>query len=360
MGPLEFLLLAVWGLATIAVVTRGTVLKGLIAAGFGLALGFAGLDPRTAETRFTFALDYLSDGVPLVPAFLGLFALAEMIALFVSGRRTIAPDTVGAGLEGSVKEGLLAVFRYPGVFLRGSVIGTVIGMIPGLGGTVAGFVAYGDAARRDAEGRFGTGDIRGVLAPEAAIDAKDGGALVPMLAFGIPGSEGTALLLTVLLLHGITPGAALLETQLTLAFVLIWSLFVSNWLTSIIGLAVSPQLARLTVVPAQKLVPVILVVLVLAALTYRGSFDDLLLALGFGLIGYAMKTYGWPRVSFVIALVLAALFENNLHLTMRLLELGRLEPLERPVAVVLFALLVLTIGVPLVRWTRARAAGAGP
>ena len=338
-GPLELLLLTVWGLTTIALVSRGAVLKGLIAAGFGLVIGFAGLDPRTAEARFTFGVEYLNEGVPIVPALLGLFALAEVIDLYVSGRKTIAEEGAGAALGGSVWEGLVTVFRYPGVFLKSSLIGMGVGMIPGIGGTVAAFIAYGQAAKADPES-FGKGDVRGVLAPEAATDAKDGGSLVPMLAFGIPGSEGTAVLLTTLVLHGVTPGRELLESQLTLVFVLIWSLFLSNWLTSIIGLAIAPQLARFTVVPAYVLVPVITILSVLAAIAYRGSFDDLLLAAAFGFVGYAMKIYGWPRVSLVIALVLAALFENNLHLTLRLLELGRIDPVERPLALALVGLLL--------------------
>jgi len=348
-GPLELLLLTIWGLLTITLVTRRAPLKGLIAAGLGMAIGFVGRDPRTAELRFTLGLEYLTDGVPVVPALLGLFALAEMLDLYVSGRRTISAEGVDAPLGGSVREGLLAVFRHPLIFLRGSLLGTALGIVPGVGGTVAGFVAYGDAARADHEGRFGKGDIRGVLAPESAIDAKDGGSLVPLLAFGIPGSEGTALLLTALMLHGITPGRELLEGQLTLAFVLIWSLFLSNWLTSILGLAVSRPLARLTVVPAQALVPVILVVLVLAALVERGSFGDLVLMTVFGLAGYAMKEFGWPRVAFVIAFVLASLFETNLHLTLRLYDLGRLDPFERPLALGLFVALALTVALPVAR-----------
>jgi putative tricarboxylic transport membrane protein len=180
-----------------------------------------------------------------------------------------------------------------------------------------------------------------------------------MLAFGVPGSEGTALLLTALVLHGVTPGRELIENQLPLVFVLIWSLFLSNWLTSIIGLAIAPQLARFTVVPAQTLVPVITVVLILAAIAYRGSFEDLVVTAAFGVAGYAMKANGWPRVSFVIALVLASLFETNLFLTARLLELGRLEPLERPVALGLVALMVFTFGRPWVRSLGARVKGVG-
>ena len=162
-GPPEFLLLAMWGLSTVALVSRRSLLKGLIAAGLWLTVGFVGLDPRTAEPRYTFGIEYLSDGIPIVPAFLGLFALAEMMDLFVSGRRTISGEKVEPSLGGSVKEGILTVVRYPRVFLRSSVLGAVIGIIPGVGGTVAGFIAYGDAARKDSGGRFGSGDVRGVL-----------------------------------------------------------------------------------------------------------------------------------------------------------------------------------------------------
>ncbi len=349
-GPAELLVLSLWGLSTIAFVNRRSSLKGLIAAGLGLSVGFVGLDPRTAEPRYTFGVEYLSEGVPIVPAFLGLFALAEMMDLFVSGRRTISGDEAGTSLGGGVKEGLLTVVRHPRVFLRSSILGMVIGTIPGVGGTVSGFIAYGETAREDPKGEFGRGDVRGVLAPEAANDAKDGGSLLPVLAFGIPGSEGTVLLLAALTLHGITPGRELLEGQLPLVFVLVWSLFLSNWLTSIVGLAASRQFARFTVVPAQILVPVITVLVIIAAMAARGSPGDLLLTVGFGVAGYGMKVHGWPRVSFVIALVLASLFETNLILTLRLLELGRLDLFERPVFLVLFLLLCLTLAWPFVRY----------
>jgi len=356
-GPPELLLLAVWGLATVALVSRRALLKGLIAAGLGLMVGFVGMDPASADLRFTFGSVVLRDGVPLIPAFLGLFALAEAIDLFVGGRRTIAPADGRPGLGGSMMEGCLSVVRNPGLFLRSSILGTIVGIIPGIGGTVAGFVAYGHAAHSSPDGRFGQGDIRGVMAPEAANDAKDGGSLLPVLAFGIPGSEGTVLLLAALTIHGITPGRELLEGQLTLVFVLIWSLFLSNWLTSVLGLAVSGQCARLTVLPAQLLVPLIMILVALAALAYRGSFADLNIVVAFGLLGWVMKARGWPRVAFVIALALASLFETNLLLTMQLLELGRLHPYHRPVLYVLIMLLVLTFIWPLAVQRRGREEG---
>src|SRR5215213_10294939 len=241
-GPLEFLLLCVWGLTTIAMV-GGRPVRAWAMAGLGLALAFVGRDPRTADARFTFGTDYLQDGLAVVPVLLGLFAVAEIMQLVASGRRTIAVDDGGGRLGGSMGAGILSVVRHPGLLLRCSLLGTVIGMIPGVGGTVASFVAYGHAVQTARPpSRFGDGDIRGVLAPESAHDAKDGGSLLPTLAFGIPGSEGTVLLLAALSLHGLAPGRALLEIQLPLVFVLIWALFLSNWLTSLLGLAVSGPL----------------------------------------------------------------------------------------------------------------------
>jgi TctA family transporter len=347
-GPLEFLLLAIWGLATIALVSRRAVLKGLIAAGLGLMVGFVGMDPRTAELRYALGSEYLVDGVSVIPVFLGLFGLAEMMELYVSRRERISSQSDVDAAAGSTRAGVLAVLKNPGLFARSSVLGTMIGMVPGIGGTVASFVAYGQAAHGAKDGKFGEGDIRGVLAPEAANDAKDGGSLLPVLAFGIPGSEGTVLLLAALTLHGIVPGPELLQDQLTLVFVLIWSLFFSNWLTSVLGLATAGHFSRLTLVPAQIIVPIITLLVVLAALAYRGSMGDLLLAVGFGVLGYAMKVHGWPRVSFVIALVLAALFETNLHLTLRLHELDRLSLLDRPISLALFALLAATMAWPVI------------
>ena len=347
-GPAELLMLVVWGITTIVALTRESVLKGLTMAGVGFLVAAIGLDPRTAESRYTFGLTYLQDGVSQVPVFLGLLALAELIHLCASGRRTISGRTTAAELSGSVREGVLAVFRHFGLFVRSSIIGTVVGMVPGVGGTVASFMAYGHAkqtAGRDGH-RFGRGDIRGVLAPEAANDAKDAGALVPALAFGIPGGTGTAILLGALALHGLAPGPELMTDRLPLVFVLIWSLFISNWLTSLLGLLSVPHLTRLTLVRTHLLVPIILATVTLGALAYRGRVEDVAAAFVFGVIGYYLKRYGWPRLPFVIAFVLGPLFEIYFHLTIRLHELGRIDFWTRPLVIGLAALTVATLLLP--------------
>ena len=353
LGPAEYLMLAVWGLAAIATVIRASVGKGLAMAGLGLLISFIGFDPRTAELRYTLGTLYLQDGLHLVPVFLGIFAVAEVIDLIVSGRATISGATRLEELGGSAMEGVRAVFRHFGLFIRSSLIGTTVGTIPGLGGTAAAFVAYGEAVRSAGpDGRFGRGDIRGVLAPEAANDAKDGGSLMPTLVFGIPGSAGTAMLLGVLALHGVRPGEQLVASDLSLAFVLIWSLFLSNWVSSIVGLSSAKTLSRITVVRTARLAPLILILSVVGAFAYRATFTDVWVAFGFGLLGYAMKKYGWPRVAFIIALVLGSLFELNLHLTMRLQELGRIQLWARPGFLLLAGLLVLTLWAPGVRVAR--------
>ena len=341
-GPAEYLLLATWGLLAIGTLIRGSVSKGLAAAGLGLMLSFIGFDMRGADVRFTFGTLYLQDGLSVVPVFLGLFAIAETIDLIASRRVTVSGHTHVEELGGSTREGILAVFRNWGLFLKSSVIGTVVGMIPGLGGTVAAFVAYGEAARTDRAGTMGTGDIRGVIAPESANDAKDGGSLLPTLALGIPASTGTAVLLGVMAIHGIRPGQELLSEGLPLAFVLIWALFVSNWMTSIVGLAIVRPLSRLTIVRTRRLIPPIAVLALLGALAYRGRVADVWVAMLFGALGYVMKKYDWSRVAFVMALVLGPLFELNLQLTLDLQRLGRIDFWTRPSVLVLLALIALT------------------
>lgn len=347
LGPAEYLMLAIWGLTTLAALSGNSLIKGLIAAGLGLQLAFIGYDPRTAELRFTGGLEYLSDGLSLVPVLLGLFAMAEVIELIVTRKPTLSGRQSAGELSGSVSEGIRSVFKHFFLFIRSSAIGTVIGAIPGIGGSVAGFIAYGHASQsaRD-HSKFGHGDIRGVIAPEAANDAKDGGALIPTLALGIPGGSGTAIFLGVMMLHGMVPGREMLTDNLALVFALLGSLFLSNWITSLLGLAVVGPMARLSTIRTGRLLPALLALAAIGAVQFRGMISDLVCALIFGIIGYLMKRYDWPRIPLVIAFALAPLFEFNLHLTLRLQELGRIDFLSRPVVLVLLALTITSLLLP--------------
>lgn len=347
-GPPEFMMLALWGLVTIGTVIRGSATKGLAMAGLGLLASMIGLDPRTAEPRFTMGTLYLQDGLGILPVFLGLFALAEAIDLGASGRITVSGTSHPEALTGSASEGIRGVLRHPGLLLRSALIGTGVGLIPGLGGTAAAFLAYGDAARRGArDGRFGEGDVRGVIAPEAANDAKDGASLLTTLALGIPGSAATAVLLGALTLHGLRPGTELMTTGLPLVFALIWALFLSNWLTSLLGLAVVGPLARLTVVRVDRLIPAVLVLATVGAFAAQGRIADVWVAWAFGVGGYFMKRHGWPRIAFVMALVLGPLFEANLRMTIALQHLDRISFWTRPAVLLFLVMTAVTLAASL-------------
>lgn len=343
-GPAEFLVLSLWGLATIASLTGPSLPKGLTMAGIGLLLGFVGLDRRTAEPRFTLGLTSLEDGLNVIPVFLGAFAVAQALELSMKKPKTA---DAAALLGGNLWEGIMAPFHHWWLLLRCSLIGSLVGMVPAVGGTVASFLAYGHAAQTAGpDGKFGQGDIRGVIAPEAAHDAKDGGSLAPTFAFGIPGNEGTAVLLAALTLHGLVPGPELLRDQLPLAFALIWSLFFSNWLTSLLGVMMAPQLARVSLLHGSTLAPLILLMSVVGAYSQQARYSDVVIAFAFGLAGYFLKQAGWPLVPMVTALVLCPIFETNLNLTAALSSAGRLDLWSRPVAWVLMASLVVLFGVP--------------
>ena len=344
-GPTEFLALGLWGLTTVALVTQGSSLKGLAAAGIGLLITLVGMDPRTAEPRFTFGTLYLRDGLEFPLVFLGVYSLAEVIHLLTSGKETISGREKLEELRGNVWDGCLAVFRHWGLFLRSSVVGTVVGMIPGIGGTIGSFVAYGLAVQGSGKDRdkFGKGDIRGVLAPEAANDAKDGGALAPALVFGVPGGAGTAMLLAALSQQGVVPGRQLMTEHMDYVFLLIFSLFFSNWMTSILGLALVNPMSWLTVAPTAMLTPFLLMLTVLGAYVYKGRMEDIFVVYAFGFLGYFMKRQGWSRAALVTALVLGDLLEKNFTIALRLHELGRVRFWERPITLALLALIVASL-----------------
>ncbi len=341
-GPLERLLLGIWGLSTIVALPNSSGLKAVAVTLLGLLAAMIGSDPTSGLPRWTFADHNLYDGFDMVAVLLGFFTLSEVI----SWRRRLRLSQADPSdtSHDSVGNGILSVFRHFGLTMRSSILGTVIGVIPGVGGTVASFVAYGQAvqtAKGDRSG-FGQGDIRGLIAPEAAVDAKDGGSLLPTLAFGLPGSEAGVILLTVLMIHGFVPGLPMLTTELASSFTLILALLLSNLLTSALGVGLAPSLARLTTLPIDRIVLPVLVLSFVTVVQLNGNPADLYVAAGFGVLGYAFKHFDWPRIPFIIAFVLGAFIEENLALTTELARVGRIAPLERPAAMIIALLIVVS------------------
>ena len=351
-GPAEFFALALLGIAVIAFVSGESVVKGLFSGALGLLVGLHGFNPITGVSRFDFGTLYLQDGIPLFPVFIGMFAMAQAIELAVHHRTVIdvaeqAPMAVS--FAGFVR-GMRAVFTHFGLFVRSSIIGTIVGAIPGPGGAVATFLAYGHAVAtaKDKSG-FGKGDIRGVIAPEASNDAKDGGSLMPTLAFGVPGTVASGVMLLALQFHGVRVGPELLGPNLALVFVLLTSLFASNWITSIIGLLLARWLAKLSIVPTTMISAVVIVTSVAGALATRGLFEDVLVMLAFGVVGYLFILRKVPIVPMVIALLLVKVLETSLN---QVLQIGDGSPAllwTRPISLVLLVAIALIVASPLIR-----------
>lgn len=358
-GPLERVLLGLWGLSAIIAVPNASTLKACAATALGFLCAMVGTDPATGVPRWAFGSIGLYDGFALVAVLLGFFTLSELVAW----RRTVAlstPPPLDAPQD-SILAGVRAVLTHWRLMLRSSAIGSVVGVVPGVGGTVAGFVAYGQAVQtaRDGRERFGSGDIRGLIAPEAAVDAKDGGSLLPAVAFGLPGSEAGVLLVTVLLIHGFVPGLPMLTTDLPLTFALIFALLLSNLTTSVVGVAVTPLLARLTRLPIEKAVLPVLLGGLVTLVELNGNVADVSVAVAFGIVGYLFGHFRWPRIPFVIAFVLGGFIEDNLALTVKLVHADRIGLVERPVAIGLIVVLALTL-VFLLRGVGLKARGIAP
>ena len=309
----EYFMVTIMGLFLVALLGEGTMWKAVMSAAIGLMLAFVGADPIEGLVRYGFGIDYLYDGIKLVPVMIGMFAIAEALTLLLGKRAVAGNAMMQFGLRGVLRGGL-AVFQNFGVFLRSAVLGTMVGIVPGVGGAVANLVAYGQAkAMAKDKDYFGKGDIRGVIAPEAANNAKDGGALVPTLVFGIPGSLDMAILIGALMVFGITPGPRLLLDSPDIIMVLIGTLVLGNVLSGVVMLGLAPWLARVTMVKSTYVAPTVLVLGLLGSYATYGQFGDMIVALVFGIIGYFFHAYGFSRVALIIALVLGTLIEKNLH-----------------------------------------------
>ena len=347
-GPPEFFMLALLGLSAIAVSTGGKLLRGLIAGGVGLILSFVGYDEVGGGLRFTAGIEYLWDGVKLVPALIGLFAIAEMIQLASVGGRVATVG--GSDAVQHVVDGIKAVFSNGVTLVRSSAIGTLIGAVPGIGGTVASFLSYSVARQLSKQPEtFGQGNVQGVIASEAANNAKDGGSLIPTLAFGIPGSAEMAVFLGVLVLHGLEPGPRLLLDHEDVIYGLIIALALACVLASLVGLAFTRYLVAITRIDVRYLAPVVISVALIGAYALESSIGDVLAALLFGVIGYFMVRFDYPRITLIIALVLGGLAERSFHQSLLMSEGSYGIFLARPVSLVLLCLMFASLAFPALR-----------
>jgi putative tricarboxylic transport membrane protein len=337
----ENFFLALAGIAFIAVLSSGSPLRGLIAGAFGVFLSLFGYSPTEGIPRFWMGYDYLLDGFRLVPLAMGLFAVPEILALMSSGGTISRANGTQAISIRQVVRGARAVFSHFGVFLRSSVIGSVIGIVPGVGGATAPFVAYAAAKQTSSDpDSFGTGRIEGVIAPESSSNAKEGGALVPTLALGIPGSASMALLLGAFIILGLQPGPEFLAKHLDLAIGLAMILAFGNLGSSILMFMLSKGLIYVTRVPGQVLAPILLVLVCIGTYAAQNNPNDVLFVFVFGVLGVAMERLDYNRPALLLGFVLGETIERYFQISMN--AYGDLFFL-RPISLAIIALVVAAI-----------------
>jgi len=356
-GSPEFFMLAMLGVTFLASLSGGAVVKGLTAGVIGLMVATIGLDPLSGIERYTFDSLYLWDGIRLVPVTLGLFALPEIIDLAVK-RTSIAEAEVGK--LGGVMEGVKDTFRHWWLVIRCSAIGTYIGVIPGMGGAVSQWVAYAHAVQSSPDkGRFGKGAVEGVLGPGAANNSNLGGALVPTIAFGVPGNVTMAILLGAFIIQGLVPGPPMLIPEssgghLTLTFSFVWIVVVSNIITVTVCFLFLRQITKITEVRGSLIIPFLLLLVFLGGFATRNAFGDLFVVLLFGALGWVMVQLNWPRPPLLLGLVLGPLAENNLFLAT---DNYGFSWITHPGVVIIFAVILIGAFLPLMRKWRATQPG---
>jgi len=349
-GSPELFMLTVLGISFAGSLLGKEPRRGIIAGLLGLLLGTVGPTPAAAQVRFDFGQVYLMDGLDLAIVALGIFGIAEVISLLGRGGAIAERVDLGRGWV----EGARDVLRHRWLVLRGALIGMWAGVLPAIGATAGTWMAYGHvvAASRDRE-RFGRGDIRGIIAPEAANNAVEAGDLVPTLLFSVPGSAPAAMIMGALLAYGVVPGPRIVTDHLDLIYAIVWTFAAANVIGAALMFLASPALARLTYIPFTRVAPAVILMMALAAYQETQHYGDLLALLVLGVLGYGMKAAGWPRAPLLIGFVLSGPLERYFWLTVNLYPDPRTW-LLRP-AVVVIGLLVIS---PFV-WSGLRALRTG-
>lgn len=341
-GLPEFLMLAVLGLTMVGVLSGEAVGKGLLVAALGLLLTTVGYAEATGVPRYYLGIDYLLDGLPIVPIALGLFGLPELLEMAIKNT-SISRIELSDARQGGMLRGIRDVLHHKWLTLRSAIIGVYVGILPGLGGAIVDWIAYGHAVQSaKGESNFGNGDIRGVIAPETANNASRAGALIPAVAFGIPGSLGAAILLGALVIKGLQPGPEMLTSNLDLTFSMIWNIAFANILAAGALMLLTRQIGKIAFLPPHSVVPGVVVVLLMGAWAATSSMGDWWVCLGMGVLGYLMKQGNWPRPPLILALVLGTLIENNYRLTMQVYD-GYSWMYTQPIVVVLEVLIVVAV-----------------
>lgn len=350
MATPEMLGLTIFGISMVAVLSGNAPARGVVAACFGILIGMVGTNVQTGQERWTGGLLYLQDGIPLVPIILGIFALPELCDLAIQ-RTSVAAKGAAMSSRQGMRQGIVDTFQNWFLVLRCSGMGAFLGMIPGITGAVTDWIAYGHAMQtcKGAKDTFTKGDVRGVIAPESANNAREGGMLVPMLAFGIPGGAATAILLGALMVHGFIPGPDMLTKHLDMTFSMVWSIAIANIFGAGLCFLLSGQFAKIATLRFTLIIPIVMPIVYIGALEASHSWGDMILLLLAGLLGCIMKYLKWARPPLVLGLVLGVLIER--YMSISSMRYGA-EWLLRPGVLVLLLVSALVFLVPLYKLLR--------
>ena len=349
LGSPEFLMMVLLGLSAVAILGGKQPVKGLVSAVAGMSIALIGTDARTAIERFTFGTSYLWDGVSLIIIAMGMFAVPEMVDIF--RRKTSIAEM--EPLKGGQLEGVKDVCRHWWLVVRSSIVGVWVGVLPGLGSSVADWFAYAHAMQTEKNTEnFGKGDIRGVIAPESANNAKEGGDLIPTLLFGIPGGSSMAIILIGMTAVGIQPGTAILTHQAPYMYGTIWTLVIANTVATLLSMVFIKQFCKACMVPYYYMIPSVFLFCIVGAYGNELDLNDLIALLVFSALGIIMRRYGWPRPPLLVAVVLGAQVQQYLWLSV---DRYGLEWMTFPSVIILFLLIVATVAYPFIRnWLQKR------
>jgi TctA family transporter len=344
-GSPELLAFSILGISMVAVLSGNAPLRGITAGCFGIMLAMIGTDPQTGTLRWTMDSLYLWDGLPLVPLLLGVFALPELCDLLIA-RVAISSDTSTGNIYKGQWQGVKDCFKNWWLILRCSWIGGGIGSIPGISASVVDWLAYGHALKTEkgASATFGKGDVRGVIASESSNNAKEGGALVPTIAFGVPGSATMAILLGAFLIHGLVPGPDMLTKNLSITYSMVWSVALANILGAGLCYAFSPQFARIATLRYTLILPAVLGIVYIGAFEASRQWGDLITLLFFGLVGWIMKQAKWPRPPLILGVVLGDTIERYMFIS---IERYGLSWMLRPIVALLLLMAIVGLVRPL-------------
>ena len=345
-GQPEYFALAIFGLTMLASIGEGSPLKNLIAGAFGILISTVGKDFMTSIDRFTFGVNELTEGIGFIPVVVGLFAISEMLVQSTMLKQIFNRVVLKAIKLPSINDYKIAWKT----ILRSSGIGSFIGVLPAEGGTVASLIGYAEAKRwsKNPE-EFGKGSIEGVAGAEAANNAATGGAMVPTLALGIPGSATTAVILTGLIIHGVRPGPSLFREQPDFLYGIFGAMLFANILFFVLGFFGAKIFARVTLIPNKLLWPMIFTLSVCGTYSLSQSFIDVWIMLIFGVLGFFMRRYGFSVVPVIIGLILGELVEGTLRQSLVIFDGNWLLFFTRPIVLIFFLFSVIALSFPLLR-----------